>query len=116
MLLSRFPEEIIETYNLRAMVVYGWVYIEIRKGMYGLKQAVLLVNRLLQKILAPFGYYPARHTTGLWLHKTRPLTFSLIVDDFAVKYGGKENAQHLRNALLHRYELTTYWGRQFILE
>jgi hypothetical protein len=62
MLLYRFPEEIIQKYNLNALAVDGWVYIEIRKGMYGLKQAGLLVNQLLQTRLAPFGYYPARHT------------------------------------------------------
>jgi hypothetical protein len=39
MLLSRFPEEIVSKYNLKALAVNGWVYIEIRKGMYGLKQA-----------------------------------------------------------------------------
>jgi hypothetical protein len=39
MLLSRFPEEIVQKYNLNALAVDGWVYIEIRKGMYGLKQA-----------------------------------------------------------------------------
>jgi hypothetical protein len=27
MLLSRFPEEIVETYNLKALAVDGWVYI-----------------------------------------------------------------------------------------
>jgi hypothetical protein len=74
-----------------------------------LKQAGLLVNQLLQMRLAPFGYYPARHTPGLWLHKTRPIAFSLIVDDFAVKYVGKQHAYHLRNALLQSYELTTNW-------
>jgi hypothetical protein len=42
MLLSRFPEEIIQKDNLNALTVDGWVYIEIRKGMYGLKQAGLL--------------------------------------------------------------------------
>jgi hypothetical protein len=62
MLLSRFPEEIIQKYNLNA--VDGWVYIETRKGMYGLKQVGLLANQLLQTRLAPFGYYPARHTPG----------------------------------------------------
>jgi hypothetical protein len=45
MLLSRFPEEIIQKYNLNALAVNGWVYIEIRKGMYGLKQAGLLANQ-----------------------------------------------------------------------
>jgi hypothetical protein len=109
MLLSRFPEEIIQKYNLNALAVDGWVYIEIRKGMYGLKQADILANRLLQTRLAPFGYYPARHTPGLWLHKTRPISFTLVVDDFAVKYVGKQHAEHLRNALLQTYELTTDW-------
>jgi hypothetical protein len=99
MLLSRFPEEIIQKYNLNALAVDGWVYIEIRKGMYGLKQAGLLANQLLQTRLAPFGYYPARHTPGLWLHKTRPISFTLVVEDFAVKYVGKSHAEHLRNAL-----------------
>jgi hypothetical protein len=54
MLISRFPEEIIQKYNLNALAVDGWVYIEIRKCIYGLKQAGLLANQLLQTRLAPF--------------------------------------------------------------
>jgi hypothetical protein len=65
MLLSRFPEEIVQKYNINALAADSWVYIEIRKGMYGLKQAGLLANQLIQTRLAPFGYYPARHTPGL---------------------------------------------------
>jgi hypothetical protein len=110
MLLSRFPDEIVKKYNLNTLAVDGWVCIEIRKGMYGLKQAGLLANQLLQTRLAPFGYYPAHHTPGLWLHKTRPIAFSLVVDDFAVKYVGKQHADHLRNSLLKTYELTTDWA------
>jgi hypothetical protein len=109
MLLSRFPEEIIQKYNLDALAVDGWVYIEIRKGMYGLKQAALLTNQLLQTRLAPFGYYPARHTPGLWLHKTRPISFTLVLEYFTVKYVGKHHVEHLRNALLSTYELTMDW-------
>jgi hypothetical protein len=109
MLLSRFREEIVDKYNLEALSVDGWVFIEIRKVMYGLKQPGLLANQLLQTRLAPFGHYPARHTPGLWLHKTRPIAFSLIVDDFAVKYVGKQHDDHLRDALLQIYELTTDW-------
>jgi hypothetical protein len=90
-------------------MVDGWVYIEIRKVMDGLKQAVLLANQLLQTCLAPFGYYPARHTPGLWLQKTWPISFTLVVDDFVVKYVGKQHAEYLRNALLRTYELTTDW-------
>jgi hypothetical protein len=108
--LSIIPDEIIVKYNLQAEAVAGWVYIEIRKGMYGLKQAGLLANQLLQQKLEPYGYYPTRHTPGLWIHKTKPIAFTLFVDDFAIKYVGKENAHHFRNALLRSYEITTDWG------
>jgi hypothetical protein len=77
--------------------------------MCGLKQEVLLANQLMKTRLAPFGYYPARHTPGLWLHKTRPNSFTLMVDDFAVKYVGKHHTELLRNALLRTYELITDW-------
>jgi hypothetical protein len=62
MMLSRIPEEITQKYDLNDLAVNGWVYIEIRKGMFDLKQAGLLTNQLLQTRLAPFGYYPAWHT------------------------------------------------------
>jgi hypothetical protein len=86
------------------------VYLEIRKGMYGFIQAGILANQLLQKRLAPYVYYPAQRTPGLWLHKTRPIVFTLVADDFAGKYVGKDNAHHFRNALLRHYEITTDWG------
>jgi hypothetical protein len=35
--LSHFPEEIVQKYYLNALAIDGWVYIETRKGMYGLK-------------------------------------------------------------------------------
>jgi hypothetical protein len=101
MLLSRFPEEIIQKYNLNALAVGGWVYIEILKGMYGLKQTGLLANQLLQTRLAPFVFYPARHTRGIWLHKTRPISFTIVMDDFKVKYVGKQHPEHLRNAFVN---------------
>jgi hypothetical protein len=107
--LSRFPEEIVKKYNLNALAVNGWVYIEIRKGMYGLKQAGLIVNQLLQTRISPFGYYPTHHTPGLWLHKTRPISFTLVVENFAVKYVGKHHADHLRYDLLKTYKLTMDW-------
>jgi hypothetical protein len=99
----------VSKYSLNALAVDGWVYIETRKGMYGFKQAGLLANQLFFKRLEPFGYYPARHTPCIWLQKTRPIDFSLIVDDFEVKYVGKHHADHLRGVLLRSYELTTDW-------
>jgi hypothetical protein len=38
--LAMIPDEIIQQYQLRKLATpNGWIYIEIRKGMYGLKQA-----------------------------------------------------------------------------
>ena len=39
------------------------------------------------------------HTPGLWRHVTRPVQFTLVVDDFGVKYVGKEHAVHLIKAI-----------------
>jgi hypothetical protein len=108
-ILSGFPKEIIQKYNLDASAVGGWVNIEIRKGMNGFQQVGLLANQLLQTPLAPFGYYPARHTPEIWLHKTRTISFTLIMDDFVVKYVDKQHAEHLRKPLLRAYKLMTDW-------
>jgi hypothetical protein len=49
--IAILPLNIHEKYNLTHLSVKGWVYLEIRKGMYGLKQAGLLANQLLQRRL-----------------------------------------------------------------
>jgi hypothetical protein len=67
--------------------------------MYGLPQAGILANQLLRKRLAPHGYTEAKHTPSLWQHATRPISFTLIVDDFGIKYVGNKHAQHLITTL-----------------
>ena len=42
---KNIPEELIKLYKLQELFdANGWIYIEIRKGMYGLKQAGKLKN------------------------------------------------------------------------
>jgi hypothetical protein len=81
--LDLIPAKIIEKYNLREKQHTGWVYICIDLGMYGLPQAGVLANKLLVKRLAQAGYHPCQFTPGLWQHIWRPVTFCLVVDDFA---------------------------------
>ena len=76
--------------------------------MYGLPQAGLLANELLEKRLNQNGYYQSKLIPGLWKHQTRPITFTLVVDDFGVKYVGIEHAQHLESVLKQHYAVTTY--------
>ena len=86
------------------------MYCEIQHGMYGLPQAgKLAYNRPVRK-LEPHGYTPCRHTPGLWRHKWRPKLFSLVVDDFGVKYVGWAHAEHLVTTLCKYHTLKTDWA------
>ena len=105
-----FPTDIIERYSLSELVAAdGYIYIRIKKGMYGLKQASLLAYQNLKKQLAPHGYHPVVGTVGLWAHETRALKFCLCVDDFGIKYFNKADVQHLLDCLSPTYRYTTYW-------
>ena len=79
------PEHIIQQYNLKTKEKNGYIYTEIIKGIYGLPQAGILANNLLKKRLAKSGYFEVPHTPGLWKHITRPIHFTLVVDDFGIK-------------------------------
>ena len=59
------PQEIKEKYNLEKIVHNRYVYIEMGKGMYGLKQAGILENKNLEKLLKEDGYGKTEHTPGL---------------------------------------------------
>jgi hypothetical protein len=83
------PEEIIQAYNLHDKISDGYVYVELRKAVYGLKQAGKLANDLYKKRIASDGYRPTTHTPGLWKHDTRPIAFTLVVNDFGVKSSTK---------------------------
>ena len=83
--------------------------------MYGLPQAGLLANELLEKRLNKHGYRQSKLVPGLWKHDTRPIQFTLVVDDFGVKYVGEEHAQHLKTTLEEHYKLTCDWtGTRYI--
>ena len=83
--LACIPDEIIEQYKLNTLSSDGWVYLEIRKGIPGLKQAGRIANDRLKSHLAKFDFAPLPRTPALWKHDTKPIWFSLVVDDFGVK-------------------------------
>ena len=108
--LADVPDEIIEEYKLKDIATAeGFVYIEVRKGMYGLPQAGLLAQQLLERRLQKHGYEQSNIIPGFCTHKWRPIQFSLVVDNFGVKYVGKEHVKHLMNALKEDYEISEDW-------
>jgi len=113
--VNLIPQAIMDLYNLSPLVHKGKIYVEITKGMYGLPQAGKLANDKLVPILKAAGFHQCEFTPGLFKHETRPIAFCLVVDDFGVKYQGKEHAEYLLRTLQQAdYIVTTDWeGQQF---
>ena len=82
--------------------------------MYGLPHAGIIAQKLLEERLAKHGYHQSDKTPGLWTHVWRPISFSIIVDDFGVKYVGKEHADHLIKILEENYVVDKDWeGKKY---
>ncbi len=114
--INDIPKEIINEYKLREITnKQNMVCIEVTKGMYGLPQAGLLANELLEQRLNKHGYIQSKLLPGLWKHTTRPRLFTLMVDNFGVKYVGKEHAEHLMTVLQENYQIKANWtGTRYI--
>ena len=109
MSLKLFPDEIIYQYNLHSIAKDDWVYCKIRKGMPGLKQAGKIANERLKKHLANFGYASCKFTAALWKHNIRNITFTLVVDDFGIKYVSEKrqrpSSQRSKKIIYHHMRL-----------
>ena len=68
-------DKIITHYKLHDIIHNGKVYMEIRRGMYGLPQAGILAEQQLIRFLGRYSYAPVRHTPGLWRHTWRSISF-----------------------------------------
>ena len=94
--LKIIPQEIIDYYNLTALVEdQWWIYIRIEKGMYGFTQAGIIANQELVNHMSPFGYHPVQHTPDLWLYDIRGKEISLVVDDFCFQSFSTEDSGNL---------------------
>ncbi len=116
MKINNLPKEIINEYKLQEKVnKTGMIYIEVTKGMYGLLQAGLHANELLEQGLNEHRYSQSKLVPGLWKHVTRPISFTLVVDNFGVKYVGKEHVDHLMTVLQEQYQVKADWtGTRYI--
>ena len=107
--LKLIPQAIIDEYNLQAYEHKGYIYFQVDIGLYGLVQAGKLAYDQLLKRLTAADFYPAPHSPGLFLHTTRPISFTLCVDDFGIKYINKADIDFLIDTLQSDYKLTIDW-------
>jgi hypothetical protein len=114
--LRDLPAKFVELYNLPNKVDFnGYIHIKIQKGMYGLPQAGILAQELLKKRLNKHGYQQSPIIPGLWHHDFRPLSFTLCVDNFSIKYVGRKHAEHLATILNKSYKCSQDWDGQCYL-
>jgi hypothetical protein len=112
---AQLPDDIIARYNLEQYFVPSkdgnsvndFVVVEITKGIYGLPQAGRLAQEKLVKHLTTQGYHQCANAPCLFRHETRDVMFTLVVDDFLIKYGLDEDVEHLFATLRQLYEITT---------
>ena len=97
--IDKIPSEIMDKYNLTPLLYNKHVYFEIRKCMYGLPQAGKLSQTRLIRHLSTHGYIQCPNTPCLFRHITRDVMFSLVVDDFGVRYTKQADADHLIQTL-----------------
>ena len=83
--------------------------------MYGIPQAGMLAQELIKQRLMKHGYTQSKVTPGFWTHSWRPISFTLVLDDFGVNYVGKEHADHLVRVLKEIYKISKDWeGKKYI--
>ena len=91
------------------------LYVEVTKGMYGIHQAGILAQQQQEQRLNQHGYYQSDIIPGFWTYESRPILFTLVVDDFGVKYVGKVQVDHLMSILKQHHELESNWtGAKYI--
>jgi hypothetical protein len=82
-----------------------YVYADVKKCIPGLPQSGLLSQLRLISHLESHGYFET-DTPMLFRHVSRPISFTLVVDDFGVKYSDITDYNHLRRILELQYEVT----------
>ncbi len=73
MKLDNFHEYVIENYGLHDKATHGgFVYVAVKRGMYGLPQAGILAQELLEERLNKHGYRQSKFTPNSWTHDYMP--------------------------------------------
>lgn len=108
--ISQIPQESRDKYVTPDLIQDDHVLAEISKGIYGLKQAGLLAQQRLVQHLSKHDFFPISAISPcIFKHKTRNIVFSLVVDDFGVKFKAKEDVEELLRVLRLLYVVKEDW-------
>ena len=107
--LKMIPRATRVKHQLDQFIHRDTVLFEAQQCMYGLPQVGLLSQQRLVQHLATYGYVQDPVVPCLFKHTSRSVVFSLVVDDFGVKYQHRADAEHLIAILSELYLLHIDW-------
>lgn len=108
---KQVPDDIMREYGLteKSFDANHCIYVEVVNSIYGLPQAGKVAQDALLKHLKDHGYHQAPNTPCLFRHRSKQTAFTLIVDDFLIKYQNRSEAEHLLDTLRKKYRITVDW-------
>jgi hypothetical protein len=93
--LTLFPEWIVEQYNLTRHALNGFVHLEMRRAVWWIATSRIYSKQMPKTKACAVWVQKSTNTPGLWHHDTRSVLFTLVLDNFGVKYVNADNVQHL---------------------
>ena len=96
---------ILDKHTLHTFIHNNSILMEFNKSMYGFPHAGRIAQDVLIEGLAKHGYHQTG-TTFLFRHDTNGVAFTLVVDDFGVKFKDPAAADDLVRCLQLYYTLT----------
>ena len=104
--IADIPAEIIEHYGLLAFVEDGSVLFQVDGALFGFPQAGRISHLyLVNEVLAPAGYIQDAVVPCIFRHRTNGIVFTLVVDDFGIKYDKGTYPTHLLDTLRTKYQI-----------
>ena len=101
--------ELLDLYNMNDYIVdingKRFVYFKVVKCLYGHPAAGRLSFIKLKEVLEAADFYEPPFVECLFIHKTRNITFALIVDDMGIKYSKDEDLQFLVDVITPHWKL-----------
>ena len=109
------PQRIIDHNKLDTIVDNGFIYAKINKAWYGLKQSGKIAHNNLVKHLNKYDYVQAEHIDGVFVHKLWDISFTLVVDNFGIKYTNKDDGNYLISIMRSKYKFKVdFDAKQYI--
>ena len=84
--LLSMPQEIIDQHELLSLVVRNRVHFEVHKDVPSLKEVDVIDDKCLSNHLINHACASSRSALFLWKHKIFPIGFTLVVENFDVKF------------------------------